>query len=210
MRAALLAIVLVVGCGGSNGESRAPAPGGALTVTSSAFVDGGPIPVDFTCEGKDVSPPLHWTGVPAGTKSFAVIVEDPDAPDPARPERIWVHWIVYDLAGDEPDLEREDADAPPNEAQNGTNDWGKKEWGGPCPPVGRHRYFFRVFALDTMLGNLGSDSDKAALERAMQGHVLAKGELVGTYEKTKLAEPPPAVDAPPPSVAPPPPPDARP
>jgi Raf kinase inhibitor-like YbhB/YbcL family protein len=205
MRATAFTIVLALSaCGASNGEVRAPAPGGVLTVTSSAFAPNGSIPTEFTCEGEDVSPPLHWTGVPAGTKSFAVIVEDPDAPDPAKPERIWVHWIVYDIAGDKPDLEREAADAPPGEARNGTNDWGKADWGGPCPPIGRHRYFFRVFALDTELDNLGSEADKAALERAMKGHVLAKGELVGTYEKTKAATPPetPPATPPPPEATP--------
>lgn len=153
-----------------------------LTVSSSSFTAGGTIPIEHTCEGDDVSPPLAWSGAPAGTKSFAIIVDDPDAPDPAKPKRVWVHWVVYDLPATVAELPRGASTALPAGARHGANDWGKPTWGGPCPPIGRHRYIHKVFALDQVLGDLGAPT-KAELERAMQGHVLAQGEIVGTYQK---------------------------
>jgi Raf kinase inhibitor-like YbhB/YbcL family protein len=165
-----------------------PVAGGgemSLSITSTAFSPNGEIPRRFTCEGEDLSPPLAWTGAPAGTKSFALVVDDPDAPDPAAPKTIWVHWVLYDLPAGATGLA--DGVAPaalPAGAREGVNDWKRTGWGGPCPPIGRHRYFFKLFALDTTLGDLGRPT-RAALEKAMAGHVLARAELVGTYQKSR-------------------------
>ena len=152
-----------------------------MKLTSSAFTDHGAIPARHTCEGGDVSPPLAWSGAPAGTKSLALIVDDPDAPDPAAPQRTWVHWIVYALPAGSSGLPEGAGRAPPG-AHDGRNDWGRSGYGGPCPPVGRHRYFHKLYALDAMLPDLGQPT-KAALEKAMKGHVLAEAQLVGTYQK---------------------------
>jgi Raf kinase inhibitor-like YbhB/YbcL family protein len=155
----------------------------ALTIRSSAFEDGAEIPMRYTCEGEDDSPPLSWSGVPAGAKSLALVVDDPDAPDPAAPKMTWVHWIVYDLPPTVTGLPEGPRHAPlPPGAREGRNDWRRTGWGGPCPPIGRHRYFFKLYALDTMLGDLGKPT-KARLEQAMAGHVLAQAELMGTYQK---------------------------
>jgi Raf kinase inhibitor-like YbhB/YbcL family protein len=157
----------------------------SLTLESAAFGDRAEIPAVHTCEGEDVSPPLAWRDPPAGTRSLALIVDDPDAPDPAAPKRTWVHWVLYDLPPAATGLERATTRATlPAGTREGRNDWGRTGWGGPCPPIGRHRYFFKLYALDTELGDRGT-LDKAGLERAMEGHVLAKSELVGTYQKKK-------------------------
>ncbi len=154
----------------------------ALTLTSSAFKNGGPMPSQYTCEGHDVSPPLAWDGVPDGTKSFALIIDDPDAPDPKAPKIIWVHWLLYNLPPDTRELaEGAATSGPPAGAASGVNDFKHNSYGGPCPPVGRHRYFHKLYALDTVL-SLKSPT-KPALEAAMKGHVLASAELVGTYQK---------------------------
>jgi len=155
----------------------------ALTLSSSSFTHQGQIPSRFTCEGDDVSPALAWSGVPAGTKSLALIVDDPDAPDPKAPRMTWVHWVVYDLPPGTSGLP-EAAAALPAGARDGLNDWKRTGYGGPCPPIGRHRYFHKLYALDAVLGDLRTPT-KAALERAMKGHVLAQAELVGTYQKRK-------------------------
>jgi Raf kinase inhibitor-like YbhB/YbcL family protein len=154
-----------------------------LAITSPAFASSATIPPRYTCEGEDVSPPLSWDGAPAGTRSFALVVEDPDAPDPAAPRRTWVHWILVDLPADATGLP-EDAsrNGLPNGAREGRNDWNQRGWRGPCPPIGRHRYFFKLFALDTVLFEL-TEPTRGELERALAGHVLASAELVGTYEK---------------------------
>jgi len=155
----------------------------SLTLTSPTFVDGGEIPVRYTCEGEDVSPPLAWSAPPAGTRSLALIVDDPDAPDPKAPKTTWVHWVLYNLppaAGSLP--EGVGRGALPAGAREGRNDWQRTGYGGPCPPVGRHRYFFKLHALDAVLPDLGR-ATKARLEQAMRGHVLAHAELIGTYEK---------------------------
>jgi Raf kinase inhibitor-like YbhB/YbcL family protein len=155
----------------------------ALKITSSAFLPGGSIPSRYTCEGQDVSPPLSWSGAPANTKTFALIVDDPDAPDPAKPQRVYVHWVVYNLSATATALpENASKAALPKVAVQGKNDWGKAEYGGPCPPIGRHRYFFKLYALDAELAGLSSPT-KADLERAMKGHVVDSGELIGTYQK---------------------------
>ncbi|KAA0256596.1 YbhB/YbcL family Raf kinase inhibitor-like protein [Acidobacteria bacterium ACD] len=165
--------------------SAAAEPPLALALSSPAFAPNGPIPAAFTCEGKDVSPTLSWRGLPAGTRSLVLIVDDPDAPDPAAPKMTWVHWVLYDLPPTVAGLPEGVAPgALPAGTREGRNDWGRTGWGGPCPPIGTHRYFFKLYALDAPLGEL-SPPTKAKLEKAMQGHVLAQATLVGTYRKTK-------------------------
>jgi hypothetical protein len=155
----------------------------ALILKSSAFSGGGEIPKRHTCEGDDASPPLAWAGAPAGTKSFALVVDDPDAPDPKAPRMTWVHWVLYDIPATATALaEGVKRAALPAGTREGKNDWQRTGYGGPCPPIGRHRYFHKLYALDAALGDLDAPA-KADLERAMQGHVLAKAELVGTYQK---------------------------
>lgn len=155
----------------------------SIKITSTAFQAGGSIPSKYTCEDRDLSPPLAWSGAPPGTKSFALIVDDPDAPDPAKPQRVYVHWVVYNLPAATVALaENASKKGLPKGAVQGKNDWGKAEYGGPCPPIGRHRYFFKLYALDTELTGLSSPT-KGDLERVMKGHVLDSGELIGTYQK---------------------------
>lgn len=154
-----------------------------LTITSPSFAHGGEIPALYTCEGRDISPPLAWSGVPEGTKSLALIVDDPDAPDPKAPKMTWVHWVLYHIPptarGLPEGVQKKDL---PQGTLEGLNDWKRAGYGGPCPPIGRHRYFFKLYALDALLPDLGTPT-KAQIEKAMAGHVLAKAELVGTYEK---------------------------
>ena len=150
-----------------------------LTLTSSAFEPNGPIPPIHTCEGKDISPPLSWSGVPPGAKSLALIVDDPDAPDPAAPQRTWVHWVLFNLPADATGLEE---GTLPQGAAQGSNDWKRSGYGGPCPPIGRHRYFFKLYALDVVLAGV-SNPDKQQLLDAMHSHILEKTELIGTYHK---------------------------
>ncbi len=157
----------------------------SLTITSTAFAPNGPIPSLFTCEGRDVSPPLAWTGLPAGTKNLVLIVDDPDAPDPAAPKMTWVHWVLYGIPPTAMGLpEAVKPAALPAGTREGRNDFGRTAYGGPCPPIGRHRYFFKLYALDIALLDLKSPT-KTGLEQAMQGHVLAQATLVGTYQKTR-------------------------
>jgi Raf kinase inhibitor-like YbhB/YbcL family protein len=154
-----------------------------FTLTSPAFTPGAAIPTRYTCDGANVSPPLDWAGIPAGTKSLALVLDDPDAPDPAAPKVTWVHWVVYELPITASGLPAgASSDHLPAGAREGINDWKRAGYGGPCPPIGRHRYFHRLYALDTSLGRLHLPS-KAVLEAAMKGHVLAKAELIGTYQK---------------------------
>ena len=155
-----------------------------LSLLSTAFRGNDRIPVRYTCEGDDVSPPLAWTGVPAGTRSLALIVDDPDAPDPKHPLVVWVHWVLYNIPPDMNGLAEAIVPAalPPG-TREGTNDWSHTGYRGPCPPVGRHRYFHKLYALDAVLPDL-APPDKAALERAMAGHVLEHAELIGTYQKS--------------------------
>lgn len=152
----------------------------ALTLGSPAFANGGPIDAEYTCEGKDTAPELQWTGAPAGTKSFALIVDDPDAPDPKAPRMTYVHWVLYDIPASAAGIPK--GGQAPAGSRAGRNDWNKTGYGGPCPPIGRHRYFFKLYALDTMLGDLKTPSKPAMLE-AMQGHVLGQAELMATYQK---------------------------
>ncbi|MHB1187422.1 YbhB/YbcL family Raf kinase inhibitor-like protein [Thiobacillus sp.] len=157
-----------------------------MELNSSAFARNADIPSQHTCEGSDQSPPLAWSGVPAGTKSLALIVDDPDAPDPAAPKMTWVHWVLYNLPPGTTGLETAMSRTPklPAGTHEGLNDWKREGYGGPCPPIGRHRYVHKLYALDTVLPVL-HPATKAALEKAMQGHILAKGELVGYYRKQK-------------------------
>ncbi|MFH1602712.1 MAG: YbhB/YbcL family Raf kinase inhibitor-like protein [Pseudomonadota bacterium] len=155
----------------------------SLTLTSTAFAHHGAIPTKCTCEGADISPPLGWVDLPQGTKSVALIVDDPDAPDPAAPKMTWVHWVLYNLPPTANGLPEGASVLPPG-TQQGLNDWQRTGYGGPCPPIGRHRYFFKLYALDTALPDLGRPT-KAMLEKAMKGHILGQTELVGTYQKRR-------------------------
>lgn len=152
-----------------------------LKLISPAFSSGQDIPKVYTCEGDDISPPLSWSGVPPGTKSFVLIVDDPDAPDPKAPKMTYVHWVLYDIAPDVREL-AEGMTTPPKGARAGLNDWKRRAYGGPCPPVGRHRYFHKLYALDTGLGEL-NPATKGGLETAMKGHIIAEAVLIGTYQK---------------------------
>ncbi len=153
-----------------------------MQITSTAFTPNGAIPAKYTCEGQDVSPPLAWVEPPAGTQSLALIMDDPDAPDPAAPRMTWVHWVLYNLPAQAGALP-EAVEALPAGTREGKNDWGRSGYGGPCPPIGRHRYFHKLYALDTVLPDLGQPT-KAQLEQAMEGHILGQAELIGTYQKT--------------------------
>lgn len=154
----------------------------AFSITSSAFAAGSEIPDLYTCDGRDISPELHWTGIPEGTKSLVLIMDDPDAPDPAAPKMTWVHWLLYNLPADSDGLSAAlaDSELPPGTLQ-GRNSWHRTGYGGPCPPVGRHRYFFKLYALDTRLPDL-KQPDKDALLDKMQGHTLKEAQLTGTYQ----------------------------
>jgi Raf kinase inhibitor-like YbhB/YbcL family protein len=154
----------------------------ALTLTSTAFKPGDKIPSKYTCEGGDISPPLGFGNVPGGTKSLALMIDDPDAPDPKAPKRVWAHWLVYNLPPDTKGL-AEDASRSglPKGAVTGLSDRKQAAYHGPCPPIGRHRYFHKLYALDTTLP--AEAITKAELEAAMTGHILAQAELMGTYQK---------------------------
>ena len=154
----------------------------AFTLTSSAFTEGAPIPAKHTCDGADVSPPLAWSGAPSGAAAFALIMDDPDAP-----AGTWVHWVLYDLPARSSALAENVAktEALKDGAVQGRNDFPRTGYGGPCPPPGKpHRYFFKLYALDAALG-LKPGATKQELERAMQGHVLATAQLMGTYARAR-------------------------
>jgi Raf kinase inhibitor-like YbhB/YbcL family protein len=156
----------------------------ALSLTSPVFTHNGPIPKHYTCQGKDVSPAIGWSGLPNGTKSIALIVDDPDAPDPAAPKRVWVHWVLYNIPPSATALpEAVNSTGLPHGTRQGRNDWDRTGYGGPCPPIGRHRYFHKLYALDVVLPDLKQPT-KATLLEAMEGHVLGQTELMGTYQKT--------------------------
>lgn len=154
-----------------------------LQLSAPAFPAGGAIPAAHTCEGADRSPALAWAGAPPGTRSLVLIVDDPDAPDPAAPRMTWVHWVLYNLPADTAGLPEAVAPAalPPGTLE-GVTDFRRTGWGGPCPPIGRHRYYFRLYALDCVLPDLGRPA-RARVDQAMAGHVLAQAELMGTYQK---------------------------
>lgn len=150
---------------------------------SSAFPDAGAIPELYTCSGDNISPPLDWEGEPKGTRSYALIVEDPDAPDPKAPEKTWVHWVVYNIPAGSHHLDpHANTWTLPRGTVQGFNDWDRCCYGGACPPVGKHRYIHKLYALDTVLPFLWHP-DKEVLVKAMKGHILAETSLVGTYEK---------------------------
>jgi Raf kinase inhibitor-like YbhB/YbcL family protein len=149
-----------------------------MTLTSPAFTDGGEIPSRYTCAGDDLSPPLDWSGLPPGTESLVLIIDDPDAPG-----RTAVHWLLYNIPVTESGLpETEWGAGLPAGVLAGLNDFDRVQYGGPCPPSGRHRYFHTLYALDTVLPDLG-EPVRRALERRMEGHVLAETVLIGTYER---------------------------
>lgn len=155
----------------------------SLSLTSPAFDAGAAIPARYTCDGANISPPLNWSDLPPGTKSLALILDDPDAPDPAAPQRTWVHWVLYNLPaaikGLPEGLHGEDL---PTGSRSGRNDWQQTGYGGPCPPIGRHRYIHKLYALDIILTSLTKPS-KAELEHAMQGHIIGQAELIGLYQR---------------------------
>jgi Raf kinase inhibitor-like YbhB/YbcL family protein len=150
-----------------------------LKLESPDFAHMGEIPKRHTCDGEDSAPALNWSNLPAGTQSLALIVDDPDAPDPAAPKLVWVHWVLYNIPASSTGLAAGAEKLPPGTLQ-GLNDWKRTGYGGPCPPIGRHRYFFKLYALDTILPDLDGP-DKSRLEEAMSGHVIGQAELIGTY-----------------------------
>ena len=155
----------------------------SFSLSSSALTDNAPIPQRYTAQGADISPPLSWQDPPAGTRSFVLIVDDPDAPDPAAPKMTWVHWLLYNIPSDS----RELAEGIPDSALSpgtlqGINDWKCTGYGGANPPIGEHRYFHKLYALDSLLPDL-HNPEKARLEQAMRGHILGEAKLVGTYRK---------------------------
>jgi Raf kinase inhibitor-like YbhB/YbcL family protein len=158
----------------------------SLTLTSPAFSHQGDISEAHTCDGANTSPPLRWSGVPSSARSLVLIVDDPDAPDPKAPTHTHVHWVLYDIATSTKELASGQS-TPPKGAREGLNSWKKRGYGGPCPPVGKHRYFFKLYALDTVVGDLGAPT-KDSLEQAMRGHVLDQAELVGTYERVTASK----------------------
>lgn len=152
----------------------------SLVLQSPAFSSDGTIPSKYTCEGRNISPPLQWHGAPSGTVSYVLIVDDPDAPNPQAPERTWVHWVLYDIPRDVSEVQ--EGQLPPG-AKCGKNDWRRADYGGPCPPQGRHRYFHKLYALDKFIANFRTPT-KDQILRAMKGHVLDEAELIGTYQKS--------------------------
>jgi len=157
-----------------------------FTIGSSAFTSDGAIPAKYTCEGTDISPPLQWTQVPAGTASLVLIVDDPDAPDPAAPKMTWVHWVLYNLPPAAAGLgEHTTTGNLPQGTAQGLNSWHRTGYGGPCPPIGRHRYFHKLYALDTVLDDFATAPNKADIEAAMSGHVIGEAVLIGTYRKAR-------------------------
>jgi len=157
----------------------------SLVLSSTAFQPNGVIPVRHTCDGQDRSPPLAWAGVPVNAKSLVLIVDDPDAPDPAAPKMTWVHWLLYNLSPETTGLPEAVANKTlPAGTRQGVNDWQRIGYGGPCPPIGRHRYFHKLYALDGVLPDLKQPT-KAALKKAMQGHILAHAELIGVYQRQR-------------------------
>jgi Raf kinase inhibitor-like YbhB/YbcL family protein len=153
--------------------------GMAIKLTSSAFVENGLIPKQYTCDSKDISPPLKWESVPEKTKSFALICDDPDAP-----MGTWVHWVLFNLPANKRELPENlpPIATLPDGSRQGKNDFGKIGYGGPCPPSGTHRYYFKLYALDQPL-DLKAGATKGQLLKAMEGHILAEGQLMGKYKR---------------------------
>ncbi|MCR4301377.1 MAG: YbhB/YbcL family Raf kinase inhibitor-like protein [Sulfuricaulis sp.] len=156
-----------------------------LTLTSTAFPHNGEIPLRYTCDGDDISPPLSWSDAPAGAKSLVLIVDDPDAPDPQAPKMIWVHWVLYNIPPSTAGLpEAVVTKNLPPETLEGVNDWKQSGYRGPCPPIGRHRYFHKLYALDTVLSDMNQPT-KAKVESALQGHIITQTVIVGTYQRSR-------------------------
>jgi Raf kinase inhibitor-like YbhB/YbcL family protein len=151
-----------------------------IKLTSSAFEEGGMIPSKYTCDGQDISPPLTWDDVPANTESIAVICDDPDAP-----MGTWVHWVLFNLPAEKRELAENvpDDETLPDGTRQGVTDFGSTDYGGPCPPSGTHRYFFKIYALDIPI-DIVSIADKETLLEHMAGHILAEGQLMGKYKRT--------------------------
>jgi Raf kinase inhibitor-like YbhB/YbcL family protein len=189
----LLALPLLSACHDQSAASTPPAnstswasgsgdsPQAKLVLSSTAFSAGGALPAKYSCEGDNVSPPLSWNGAPPGTRSLALIVQDPDAPDPAAPTKTVTHWVVYDLPAMATGIAEGGADLQAA-AHQAKNEQGDAKYMGPCPPKGRHRYFFKLYALNIVLPALDNPQEKD-VEQALQGHVVGTGELVGTYQK---------------------------
>lgn len=155
-----------------------------ITLESPVFSNDGEIPSLYTCEGEDIAPPLRWRGVPEGAKSLVLVVDDPDAPDPDAPKMTWVHWVLFNIPAEAEGLpEGVTSKDLPEGAEEGLNDWKQPGYRGPCPPIGRHRYFHKLYALDVRLAGLRCPT-KTQVEAAMEGHVIAQTELVATYQKT--------------------------
>ncbi len=155
-----------------------------MELLSDSFAHGGAIPVRHTCDGANTSPPLSWSGVPSGTRSLALIVDDPDAPDPEAPKRIWVHWVLYNIPPAVTALAEGGALSPvPEGALEGLNDSDELGYDGPCPPIGRHRYFHTLYALDAVLADLGPKARRRELDAAMKGHILETASVMGTYQR---------------------------
>ncbi|MFZ0033748.1 MAG: YbhB/YbcL family Raf kinase inhibitor-like protein [Sedimentisphaerales bacterium] len=177
----IVPILLLCYCKGSE-QSDSKAAGGEkmeIKVTSSAFAEGGLIPAKYTCDGSDISPPLQWEDVPKETKSIALISDDPDAP-----MGTWVHWVIFGLPAETRELKENipPDKTLPNGAKQGLTDFGRIGYGGPCPPSGTHRYFFKIYALDTKL-DLAAGATKSQLLKAMEGHILGQGQLIGKYKR---------------------------
>ena len=154
----------------------------SFSITSTAFAEGQGIPDKYTCDGSDISPPLSWKNQPEDTQSLVLIMDDPDAPDPDAPKMTWVHWLLYNLPADSIGLPEAVSDNQlPAGTLQGTNNWGRTGYGGPCPPIGRHRYFFKLYALDSSLSGL-RNPDKESLLQSMQDHILQETVLMGTYQ----------------------------
>ena len=176
----IVIVLLWMGC--SNGQEQ-HAESSVFGISSPAFTDFSRIPRKYTCEGENISPPLTWQGIPPGTESLALIVEDPDAPDPVAPRMIWTHWILFNIP---PTLKGlpEAAEHLPSSVKSGRNSWNTLNYGGPCPPIGCHRYFFRLYALDSIISK-PEGITKEELIKAMEGHIIATATLVGTYQKSR-------------------------
>lgn len=156
-----------------------------MKLSSPAFKHGEPIPSVYTRrDGENRSPPLNWSGLPQGTKSLALIIDDPDAPDPAAPKMTWVHWVVYNIPPESHGFE-EGISKFPRDTKVAQNDFKKSSYDGPSPPIGTHRYFHKLYALDKMLPDLGPKANKKSVENAMKGHILDQTELIGTYHQMK-------------------------
>jgi hypothetical protein len=177
----VLALAFALAVAAACGQARTPAM--SMKLASPSFAANAEIPPRHTCDEKGISPALQWSGIPARARSLALIVDDPDAPDPAAPQRTWVHWVLYNLPVNSQGLaEGVQATQLPSGTREGRNDWKRTGYGGPCPPKGRHRYFLKLYALDIELPDLHGP-DKTQLLKAMENHVVAQAELVGTYQR---------------------------